>query len=339
MGDHHHRQQQGRNDGANGLELPPGFRFHPSDEEIITSYLRPRVLDNNFTALAIGEADLNKSEPWELPLIANMGENEWYFYSRNDRKYPTGHRANRATDAGYWKATGKDKEIYHGISTEPVLVGMKKTLVFYKGRAPRGVKTNWIMHEYRLPHHLWSGLNYVQRVWAVCRVFHKSSGSKRALETPASEPTYHMTMSRDNNIDLRSMNFSMPTIKFPTEQEEFTMDSYAPFYSTGGTNLVLPELSPMVGMSGLGVQTNTNYFGGTMATTQLLPFYQQLGIGMSSQCSFMAELDSRPTSMLSNDIRMSLDKTNSAEISSMATAEPVVVATTDMDSTWKVLKN
>ncbi|XP_057519925.1 NAC domain-containing protein 92-like [Amaranthus tricolor] len=27
---------------------------------------------------------------------------------------------------------------------------MKKTLVFYLGRSPKGEKTNWIMHEYRL---------------------------------------------------------------------------------------------------------------------------------------------------------------------------------------------
>jgi len=77
---------------------------------------------------------------------ASMGEKEWYFFSQRDRKYPTGLRTNRATEAGYWKTTGKDKEIYRS----GVLVGMKKTLVFYKGRAPKGEKSNWVMHEYRL---------------------------------------------------------------------------------------------------------------------------------------------------------------------------------------------
>ena len=30
------------------------------------------------------------------------------------------------------------------------MVGMRKTLVFYQGRAPRGSKTEWAMHEFRV---------------------------------------------------------------------------------------------------------------------------------------------------------------------------------------------
>ncbi|WJX38113.1 hypothetical protein P8452_25809 [Trifolium repens] len=159
------------------MDLPPGFRFHPTDEELISHYLLRKVTDTNFSAKAIGEVDLNKSEPWDLPWKAKMGEKEWYFFCVRDRKYPTGLRTNRATEAGYWKATGKDKEIYRGKS----LVGMKKTLVFYKGRAPKGEKTNWVMHEYRLDGKL-SVHNLpktAKNEWVICRVYQKSLSSKK----------------------------------------------------------------------------------------------------------------------------------------------------------------
>ncbi|KAA8530388.1 hypothetical protein F0562_005097 [Nyssa sinensis] len=159
------------------MELPPGFRFHPTDEELITHYLSQKVLDSCFCARAIGEVDLNKVEPWDLPGKAKMGEKEWYFFCVRDRKYPTGLRTNRATDAGYWKATGKDKEIYK----VKQLVGMKKTLVFYKGRAPKGEKTNWVMHEYRLEgkYSMYNLPKTAKNEWVTCRVFEKSSGGKK----------------------------------------------------------------------------------------------------------------------------------------------------------------
>ena len=92
-------------------------------------------------------------------------QTEWYFFCYKDKKYPTGTRTNRATKVGFWKATGRDKAIFNN-PTPPSLgsifddnnssfpcgshIGMRKTLVFYKGRAPHGLKTDWIMHEYRL---------------------------------------------------------------------------------------------------------------------------------------------------------------------------------------------
>ncbi|KAH7282385.1 hypothetical protein KP509_35G028100 [Ceratopteris richardii] len=127
---------------------------------------------------------------------AKMGEKEWYFFSLKDRKYPTGLRTNRATMAGYWKATGKDREVmsFSQYGGGAYLVGMKKTLVFYKGRAPKGEKTNWIMHEYRL-----EGESTLLRFskaackdeWVVCRIFKKNGNGKKPPSEGGSDLDEH----------------------------------------------------------------------------------------------------------------------------------------------------
>ncbi|CAA7400418.1 unnamed protein product [Spirodela intermedia] len=133
-----------------GGVVPPGFRFHPTDEELLHFYLRKKVGMEKFELDVIREVDVNKIEPWELQERCTIGsgpQREWYFFSHRGRKYPTGSRMNRATGSGFWKATGRDKCIRRSAAEK---LGMRKTLVFYSGRAPCAQKTDWIMHEYRL---------------------------------------------------------------------------------------------------------------------------------------------------------------------------------------------
>ncbi|CAM0146895.1 unnamed protein product [Urochloa decumbens] len=194
-----------KSEQGSDLFLPPGFRFHPTDEEVITSYLLQKFLNPSFDPRAIGEVDLNKCEPWDLPSKAKMGEKEWYFFCHKDMKYPTGMRTNRATKEGYWKATGKDREIFKpaaagGAGRE--LVGMKKTLVFYMGRAPRGSKTDWVMHEFRLEgtsRHNNAKLRFNPKdEWVVCKVHHKNGEAKKpAEEYSASTPNVSSVISDD----------------------------------------------------------------------------------------------------------------------------------------------
>ncbi|PIM98253.1 hypothetical protein CDL12_29271 [Handroanthus impetiginosus] len=164
--------------GRNSSELPPGFRFHPTDEELIMCYLRHQAASRPCPASIIPEVDIYKFDPWELPEKAEFGENEWYFFTPRDRKYPNGVRPNRAAVSGYWKATGTDKAIYSGSR----YVGVKKALVFYKGRPPKGIKTDWIMHEYRLSESRShpSKKNGSMRLddWVLCRIYKKKNQAR-----------------------------------------------------------------------------------------------------------------------------------------------------------------
>ncbi|KAJ9167147.1 hypothetical protein P3X46_021818 [Hevea brasiliensis] len=156
--------------------VPPGFRFYPTEEELVGYYLKRKINSLKIDLDIIIDIDLYKIEPWDIQARCKLGydeQNEWYFFSHKDRKYPTGTRTNRATVAGFWKATGRDKAVL----SKNKIIGMRKTLVFYKGRAPNGRKTDWIMHEYRLQT---SEHGHPQEEgWVVCRAFKKPIPNQR----------------------------------------------------------------------------------------------------------------------------------------------------------------
>ncbi|VFQ60414.1 unnamed protein product [Cuscuta campestris] len=119
--------------------LPPGFRFHPTDEELVTFYLGNKLRseeeeEDGFTTRAIADVDLNK------------------------------------------------------------------------GRAPRGEKTNWVMHEFRTTYPN-SSSNYRTTFnkhdeWVVCRVF-KKSGAAAAIKKhpPSSNHAYAAEVGSSQAMD------------------------------------------------------------------------------------------------------------------------------------------
>lgn len=175
--------------GPQQPNLPPGFRFHPTDEELVVHYLKKKANSSPLPVAIIAEVDLYKFDPWELPAKATFGEQEWYFFSPRERKYPNGARPNRAATSGYWKATGTDKPVLaSGGSNQKV--GVKKALVFYGGKPPKGIKTNWIMHEYRLADNKPSinkppGYDLANKKnslklddWVLCRIYKKNNSHR-----------------------------------------------------------------------------------------------------------------------------------------------------------------
>ncbi|GLJ35431.1 hypothetical protein SUGI_0712530 [Cryptomeria japonica] len=187
-------------------QLPPGFRFHPTDEELVVHYLKKKAASAPLPVTIIPEIDLYKFDPWELPGKATFGEQEWYFFSPRDRKYPNGARPNRAATSGYWKATGTDKPILTSGGTQKV--GVKKALVFYGGRPPKGIKTNWIMHEYRLvesgarPAILPNKKGSLRLDdWVLCRIYKKHNNSQRPPEREQDESCVEEVLASLPEID------------------------------------------------------------------------------------------------------------------------------------------
>ncbi|KAI3828257.1 hypothetical protein L1987_02355 [Smallanthus sonchifolius] len=225
-------------DPTTQLKLPPGFRFHPTDEELMLQYLHRKVAGHDFPLQIIGDVDLYKFDPWELPSKAMFGEKEWYFFSPRDRKYPNGHRPNRVAGSGYWKATGTDKVIM----SERRKVGVKKALVFYVGKAPKGSKSNWIMHEYRLSEP--SAKDNSSRLddWVLCRIYKKNSSVEKTISGgPSTEHSHGSSSSSSSQFD--DFPDSLPAIhhKFLNVPANNSVKTYNDWMSVGACAFTLQD--------------------------------------------------------------------------------------------------
>ncbi|KAF8115713.1 hypothetical protein N665_0025s0170 [Sinapis alba] len=158
-------------------ELAPGFRFHPTDVELVRYYLKRKVLGKKLLVDTIAELDIYKFEPSDLPdkSYIKSGDLKWHFFCPREKKYSTGVRANRATGCGYWKTTGKER----AVMCNGEVVGKIKTLVYHVGKSPRGERTDWVMHEYRLEDNVLTQKNIPQDTYVLCVLFKKDGPGPR----------------------------------------------------------------------------------------------------------------------------------------------------------------
>jgi hypothetical protein len=60
--------------------LPLGFRFRPTDEELISHYLRLKINGRDSEVEVIPEIDVCKWEPWDLPGKKEKKKNPFFFF-------------------------------------------------------------------------------------------------------------------------------------------------------------------------------------------------------------------------------------------------------------------
>ncbi|KAG5231556.1 NAC domain-containing protein [Salix suchowensis] len=173
---------------------PVGFRFHPTEEEIIDHYLAHKLEGRDYLVDDhIGEIDhLYQRDPWDIPdyAIIQSDDRVWYFFCRLDNK----HAISRKTMNGNWKLTGKVRDIKRGGTNE--VIGTKKIIVFQQ-KCPASKKlvgTDWVIHEFQS-----KASPPDERALVLCKL--KDRGDKSAADLPndEGEASRFMGSDFDNN--------------------------------------------------------------------------------------------------------------------------------------------
>ncbi|XP_027353285.1 NAC domain-containing protein 90-like [Abrus precatorius] len=161
--------------------MPPGYRFYPTEEELILFYLHNKLEgDKECLNRVIPVVDIYDYNPSQLPQISGEGSlrdtEQWFFFIPRQESEARGGRPKRLTTTGYWKATGSPNHVY---SSDNRIIGVKRTMVFYSGRAPNGTKSDWKMNEYKaIKGEASSSSNkavpQLRQEFSLCRVYKKS---------------------------------------------------------------------------------------------------------------------------------------------------------------------
>ncbi|TYI14810.1 hypothetical protein ES332_A08G146500v1 [Gossypium tomentosum] len=191
-----------------------GYRFHPTDKELVDHYLWNKILDRDSLVQAIKEVDsLFNKDPWELPGWSEIqsADQVWYFFSRRgDNK-----RVKRTTDKGFWKVTGKPRKVKGKKGC-----AAKKSLVFYEGRTPNAKWTPWVIHEYTFTSTL---LDNREGIF-LCKLKKKEDETANASSSESCQPSLVADEEIPDNSTMFNPDEMLDTLKERDREHELEMD-------------------------------------------------------------------------------------------------------------------
>ncbi|KAL6595517.1 hypothetical protein ACP70R_047857 [Stipagrostis hirtigluma subsp. patula] len=184
---------------VNDQFVMPGYRFYPTEEELLGFYLGHRLAGTKpEVEQFIPVVDVYSFHPSELRSMAGAAnvrdKEQWFFFCPRAEREAHGGRPARTTPSGYWKATGSPSCVFSSSANR--VIGVKRTMVFYEGRAPTGTKTKWKMNEYKavaaddLAGAGAAAPLRLRNEFSVCRVY-ISTGTLRSFDRRPLNPAGH----------------------------------------------------------------------------------------------------------------------------------------------------
>ncbi|KAL3513079.1 hypothetical protein ACH5RR_025796 [Cinchona calisaya] len=158
------------------LEMPIGYRFVPTDEELVTCYLTNKVLYRPLPAKIIQEIDADdlysrhpKCLVKETAYGCGEGERKWYFLIYQD-EYFLGKISEKlmvGNEVGFWSYIGEEEPIFN---SDGDVSAFKIYLNYFSKTTSNAKKTNWRMEKYRLPTRSCVRKNRQVEEWIVGRI-------------------------------------------------------------------------------------------------------------------------------------------------------------------------
>ncbi|KAK9283154.1 hypothetical protein L1049_011385 [Liquidambar formosana] len=128
------------------MSFPVGFRFHPSDRELVFHYLYRKVVGKPLPCEhVVTECDLyGEREPWQI--YGGSTEKIRYFFTKLKKKTDGGSRIDRTIGSGTWKGQRVASSV---LDEQGRCIGRKKMLT-YENKGSAMNHGRWVMHEYGL---------------------------------------------------------------------------------------------------------------------------------------------------------------------------------------------